>query len=78
MHSIMSASKSQMFLQAKQNIFVMPEKNVDNGVKICLNVTNMAKTLTENSSSHKPFAESRWLVQTGKGAEADLIPELGV
>ena len=38
----------------------------------------MAKTLTENLSSHKPFAESRWLVQTGKGAEADLIPELVV
>ena len=67
-----------MFLQAKQNIFVMPEKNVDNGVKICLNVTNMAKTLTENSSPQKPFAESRWLVQTGKGAGADLLPESGV
>ena len=78
MHSIMSALKSQMFLQAKQNIFVMPEKNVDNGVKICLNVTNMAKTLTENSSPQKPFAENRWLVQTGKGAGVDLIPESGV
>ena len=64
-----------MFLQAEQNIFITGQKTVDNSAKICLNVTNMAKTLTENSSSHKPFAESRWLVQTGRGAEDDLIPE---
>ena len=67
-----------MFLLLAQNIFLMPQKTVDNGAKLCLNVTNMAKTLTENSSPHKPFAESRWLVQTGKGAGGDLIPELGV
>ena len=67
-----------MFLLLAQNIFLMPQINIDNAAKLCLNVTNMAKTLTENSFSHKPFAESRWLVQTGKGAEADLIPELVV
>ena len=71
----MSAHKSQMFLLLAQNIFLMPQINIDNDAKLCLNVTNMAKTLTENLSSHKPFAESRWLVQTGKGAEDDLIPE---
>ena len=64
-----------MFLLPAQNIFLRMEKTVDNSGKLCLNVTNMAKTLTENSSSHKPFAESRWLVQTGRGAEDDLIPE---
>ena len=64
-----------MFLLPAQNIFLPLQKTVDNRKKLCLNVTNMAKTLTENLSSHKPFAESRWLVQTGKGAEADLIPE---
>ena len=74
----MSVPKSQMFLLPAQNIFLTPQINIDNKAKLCLNVTNMAKTLTENSSSHKPFAENRWLVQTGKGAEADLIPELVV
>ena len=64
-----------MFLLPAQNIFLPWQKNVDNSHKLCLNVTNMAKTLTENSSSQKPFAESRWLVQTGKGAGDDLIPE---
>ena len=64
-----------MFLLPAQNIFLRMEKTVDNSGKLCLNVTNMAKTLTENSCSHKPFAESRWLVQTGRGAEDDLIPE---
>ena len=78
MHSTMSVPKSQMFLQAEQNIFITGQKTVDNSAKICLNVTNMAKTLTENSSPQKPFAESRWLVQTGKGAGADLLPESGV
>ena len=78
MHSIMSALKSQMFSTPAQNIFSGSGKTIDKLTYLCLNVTNMAKTLTENSSSHKPFAESRWLVQTGKGAEADLIPELVV
>ena len=64
-----------MFFLPAQNIFLVSQINIDNRAKLCLNVTNMAKTLTENSSSHKPFAESRWLVQTGKGAEVDLIPE---
>ena len=78
MHSTMSVAKSQMFLLPVQNIFLLLQIIVDNGLDLCLNVTNMAKTLTENSSSHNPFAESRWLVQTGKGAGADLIPESGV
>ena len=67
-----------MFLVLAQNIFLRMEKTVDNSGKLCLNVTNMAKTLTENSSPHKPFSESRWLVQTGRGAGDDLIPESGV
>ena len=75
MHSTMSVAKSQMFFSLAQNIFRKKEKTVDKEAELCLNVTNMAKTLTENLSSHKPFAESRWLGQTGKGAEDDLIPE---
>ena len=71
----MSASKSQMFSSLAQKFFVTKQKTVDNSDKLCLNVTNMAKTLTENSSSHKPFAESRWLVQTGAEVGCDLLPE---
>ena len=39
----MSALKSQMFLQTKQEIFTLREKVVDKQVYLCLNVNNTDK-----------------------------------
>jgi len=44
----MSMAKSQMFFALAQNIFSGGVKTIDKPVNLCLNVSNMKKTLTEN------------------------------
>ena len=74
----MSALKSQMFFGLAQKNFLTKQKNVDKRGHLCLNVSNMEKDFDGKFVLSSPCPESRWLVQTGTGARADLIPESDV
>ena len=78
MHSTMSASKSQLFSAVAQKIFACTEITVDKAGDLCLNVNNIGKDFDGKFVLWGFLPESRWLVQTGEDAKADLIPESGV